>query len=79
MVNSMNQMKPYVPIGIAALRLGISDTQVKRLIASAQLEPVFEFGARFVSVESIASRQRTMLRRKRKQSTLQPRCDEVLP
>jgi hypothetical protein len=35
-------MKSYVPVGIAAARLGVSHTQIARLLNSGALEAVYE-------------------------------------
>ena len=63
----MNKSLPsYVPVSVAALRLGICRTRVVQLIEKGCLDPVFEGGGRYVSVVSIARRQRLLKQRRQK-------------
>ena len=57
---------PAVPVGIAALLLGVGRCRVHQLLTCGRLSPVPVFGATFVSLSSIALRKAKLLQQRRK-------------
>jgi hypothetical protein len=57
-LEELRSSRPFVPSGVAAVLLGVSDTRIRQLILSGKLSTLNLCGARFVYVSSLFQAKR---------------------